>query len=511
MRAGLVGAVAAAVAVGVGAVIQVEPTRGLYVDEVGRVRLYHGLNAVYKLAPWIPSQNGSNPWTSLAPADMANLAAWGFNVLRLGVQWDGAEVAPGVFNTTYLGAMRALVDELNGYGIAAIADVHEDSISRYYCGEGVPPWYVNPNATAYPFPAPFPYSLPPDGPFPALANCTQHPFAAYLFTIAEAASWGDIYSNATFAAAFARYWGAVATAFAGCEGLLGYELLNEPQAGDLYADPLAFLDSSLADAGNLLPLYKAAYAAVRAVDPDHIVLYEHAVTENYFWETTGFPAGGPGGVADNHKQALSYHIYCINTNATGDIINATACAEILASWWAVEDKNKAVVGGGSFLTEFGAVGGSAESAAALTAWADMADARLESWAYWSYKYYDDITTTNPATETLYNGDGSLQLAKLAALSRTYAQAIAGVPTTITQQYDAASSAFTLSFTVNTAIAASARVTQVYYNAPLHYPAGVAWALAPPAAGTVTANGTYLLLLTHAPAYAGNVTLTVWAK
>jgi hypothetical protein len=45
----------------------------------------------------------------------------------------------------------------------------------------------------------------------------------------------------------------------------------------------------------------------------------------------------------------------------------------------------------------------------------------------TFKSFHDITTQNPATETLYNADGSLQTIKVTALARTFAPAIAGDP------------------------------------------------------------------------------------
>jgi endoglycosylceramidase len=101
--------------------------------------VFHGLNAVYKLAPWHPTTTGPQDFRySLNTQDMAQLRLWGFNVLRLGVEWDGTELnsthAPGVFNVSYLNFMREFVDTLGSYGIYSIADMHEDSMSRFYCG-----------------------------------------------------------------------------------------------------------------------------------------------------------------------------------------------------------------------------------------------------------------------------------------------------------------------------------------------------------------------------------------
>jgi hypothetical protein len=145
-----------------------------------------------------------------------------------------------VYNATLLAQLRQLVDDLDSYGIATILDAHQDSLSRYYCGEGAPDWYIHPNATApLVFPFPIPASLPPgpDG-YPNITACQQLNFALYLFSVAEQASWGAAYNataNPAFTAGFAGMWGAVASVMNGSRGLLAYELLNEPQPGDLYA------------------------------------------------------------------------------------------------------------------------------------------------------------------------------------------------------------------------------------------------------------------------------------
>jgi endoglycosylceramidase len=49
------------------------------------------------------------------------------------------------------------------------------------------------------------------------------------------------------------------------------------------------------------------------------------------------------------------------------------------------------------------------------------------WSYWQFKKFQDLTTAaSPATtESFYAEDGELEVNKVRALSRSYAQAIAG--------------------------------------------------------------------------------------
>jgi hypothetical protein len=115
------------------------------------------------------------------------------------------------------------------------------------------------------------------------------------------------------------------------------------------------------DTLNLLPLYTAAYGRIRSVDPAHIVMVEPSVLEVYFGQQSGLGPGLIGGAGDVN-QAFAYHTYCVNQNASGDIVNVTACADTLQWYWGTERANKARIGAGSFLTEFGAVGPNPSSA-----------------------------------------------------------------------------------------------------------------------------------------------------
>jgi hypothetical protein len=51
---------------------------------------------------------------------------------------------------------------------------------------------------------------------------------------------------------------------------------------------------------------------------------------------------------------------------------------------------------------------------------------LTSWAYWQFKNYKDLTTSaGDRSEGFYNNDGSLQVQKIKALTRTYVKAAQG--------------------------------------------------------------------------------------
>ena len=61
-----------------------------FVDESGRQVVFHGVNAVFKSAPWYPLFNSSASFnSSLNEKDFSLLESWGFNFVRLGLMWPG--------------------------------------------------------------------------------------------------------------------------------------------------------------------------------------------------------------------------------------------------------------------------------------------------------------------------------------------------------------------------------------------------------------------------------------
>jgi hypothetical protein len=96
--------------------------------------------------------------------------------------------------------------------------------------------------------------------------------------------------------------------------------------------------------------------------------------------------------------------------------------------------------------------------------ADRADAAMHSWAYWQFKFFDDITTVSGPMEGFYKSDGSLQTAKVTALSRTYATAIAGTPLDV--KFDSVTGAFRLRYEVKESL--QHLPTEVFLNKELNY-------------------------------------------
>lgn len=112
------------------------------IDEHGRSVLLHGVNVVYKVDPFIPSEGAFDSNDSLNKEDIANLRKWGMNFVRLGVMWEGVEREPGVYDNSYLAKVDQLITKMGEAGIYTLVDAHQDVFARSICGEGVPDFYA---------------------------------------------------------------------------------------------------------------------------------------------------------------------------------------------------------------------------------------------------------------------------------------------------------------------------------------------------------------------------------
>ena len=112
--------------------------------------------------------------------------------------------------------------------------------------------------------------------------------------------------------AMAGFWVTVASRFSSFANVLGYELINEPWAGDVYAQPKS-LAPQFTEKNYLQPLYQHLHKAIRAVDDQKIIFFEGLTID--YWPN-GF-SESPGGQEYNDRQALAYHIYCPESEPSG--------------------------------------------------------------------------------------------------------------------------------------------------------------------------------------------------
>ncbi len=80
----------------------------------------------------------ANAYPPLCQSDVAQMAAFGFNSLRLPLSWSLLEPERGHFNLTYVDRAAQVVDWARALGIYVIIDMHQNAYSRYVGpGQGV--------------------------------------------------------------------------------------------------------------------------------------------------------------------------------------------------------------------------------------------------------------------------------------------------------------------------------------------------------------------------------------
>ena len=251
-----------------------------FFDAHGRVRIFHGAARVQKKPPWY------FPDLLEGDTEARAMEALGFNVLRLGFMWSGYNPAPGVFNRSYIDVIKTTVAQLNAHGVYVLLDMHQDILSSAFClYDGAPRWVIDKSTAALPpdhaYPAPIGAPAPSDkkcsrsGSPHSPCNCSwQAGWSENALTYAAANAYQSIYDNkAGMRDDMANMWANAAAEFKDTPGIIGYELMNEPFAGDIFSQPELVLPG-VAGQRNLQKMHDAVAEKIREVDEKHIIFFE---------------------------------------------------------------------------------------------------------------------------------------------------------------------------------------------------------------------------------------------
>lgn len=410
------------------------------VDQHGRVVILHGLNLVWKHAPYVPPDTPEG----FTEADADWLARHGFNGARIGTLWAGVTPdAPGVGDEDYRDDWQRIMDLLDERGIWMQLDFHQDQWHEIYGGEGVPEWAVR---------RPLPYRLLP----PVTA-----PFPMGYWTPEVSTVFDNFWANRDgLRDGWAAAWQVAAEWWHDQPHLMGYDLLNEPWSGmEWETCLLTGCPSTYTD--ELQPAMEHATAAIREVDPDNIV----------WWEPQQF-AGGLQlptfyeEMAGEEQLGLSWHNYCYQVFLESQ---GLPLSDVEKCWEFSRERNQhaldqaADMNGVALMSEWGAT----DNVRAIEIDAAAADEHLMGWMHWAYKQWNDPTTADEA-QGLFADDAdldSVKQEKLRTLVRTYARATAGTPQQMS--FDAHSGAFSFSYLPDRSISLP---TEIFVS-PLHYPDG----------------------------------------
>ncbi len=372
----------------------------------------HGTNVVYKHAPYIAYPDPGKPW-NFSSADAAKMQSLGFNLVRLGIEWQALEPGsggpnqPGIctpgppgnsheFNLAvadrYLAHVAATVKLLSRYGIYTLLDMHQDVYNKNFRGEGAPDWAV----------------------------CTDG-----VPIVASGGRWSSNYSNPQLDTAVHHFWtndvvgnlqgqydlvwATVANYFKSDPWVVGYDPYNEPfstetqtAAGSTFTGNLECFYTG--EAAHRVPGQRGHTTGVplrraeQRGDPLH-------------------PGGGPPppdllgtGHLLGHRRATSLRSWArcrssgssstststavIGVPVTGNPIDLLQCLQSEETAASEQDITRLSMssqyqssGPAIFMSEFGATT-SLALAGFDTEWAGL---NQVGWAYWAWKYYDDPT------------------------------------------------------------------------------------------------------------------------
>jgi len=428
-------------------------------DKDGRHVIFHGVNIVYKVAPFLPDQQTFDSQASLTDKDIDDLVKWGFNMVRLGVMWEAVESAPGVYNETYLAEVDALITKLGERGIYTLVDAHQDVLARIICGEGMPnfyakeilehgsfcfsqseDWWLKPllpnlgctNMDSYNF------TMDSDG-NPLISECQERNFFDYYASPQGLTLFRAFYdNNFGMQDKYVAYWAKVAQSLSTNKFVMGFDPFNEPYPSWTgVKQAVAQMVFRTFDHSSLEPLYARIFEKYMEVDKESIMFFEPGqcpdittILGTGIVFNVGFSTP-PGAKKGSPNHVLNDHTYCCQlggmcSNGEPDPLSSNECIAWHDQRIGTRTANANLLGVPFFLSEFGACMDSYACEVEITNVGDVADKYLTGWAYWEFKPFHDLTTSaGNKSEGFYNTDGSLQVRKVKALARTYVKAAQG--------------------------------------------------------------------------------------
>jgi endoglycosylceramidase len=448
-------------------------------DSSNRARFFHGTNFVEKGFPWYPAG-------LLEESKVQELASLGINTVRLGFMWSGAEPAPGQFNETYFQIIGQIIHNLEKYEIYPFLDVHQDVMSTYFClYDGFPRWTVE--KSTQPEHA-MPWPLKPgklNNPCPLDRNWARN----YLSEACSVAFQSLYTDGSPMQQDFTEFWRRTAAYFKDYP-ILGYEIINEPWAGDIYSDPALLLPGH-AGSRNLMPLYDKIVTAIRSEDPQHLVLYEPVTWGMIFngnYTGSGFDHVPGAATFDDavSRSVFSFHYYCWwYDSETNDMARKTCDHLFGPKIFSQVVKDVKRTGGAVMLTEWGqgcafdTDGVDTDPLSECNQIMDLADRHLISWTDW---YFGGHLNTN----------WNLSANANRLFSRSYARSIAGKP--LTMHFNVTNKQFDLCFELDTTGTVTSTETEIFARMDMHYPHGVDLTLSPNIALTKLDKQTNKILL-----------------
>jgi len=326
------------------------------VDDKGRQVLLRGVN-LNVLGDYFQANAKYPTVIPATDADWAEMAADGFNVVRLLVSWSALEPTKGAFDTAYVARIHDAVNAAKAHGIYVVLDMHQDAYGKFV---------ASPVGTTCPDPAK--PGIGWDG-APEWATITGGADTCAAVGVRELApavmkAFDNFYADTDgIQTELTKTWASLAGEFATEPAIAGYDLFNEPNWG-------SDADSSGAKLGAFT---QKTIAAIRSAETaaggtSHIAFFEPVV----LWPKQGTLP--PVASISDPNVVFAPHGY-------NDSIQGGTIAEGFASAAA----SAATYGTTFWIGEYGWFGNPAEDAAKVTQYAAQEDQYRVGGAWWQWK------------------------------------------------------------------------------------------------------------------------------
>jgi endoglycosylceramidase len=350
-------------------------------DEHDRVRIFRGVNLSgrSKHPPFLPFDD---------PALLDPLPAWGFNVVRLLLTWEGIEPRRREYDDGYLERVETLAREAGARGLSVLVDIHQDIFSRAFGGDGVPPWVVDGEQPA------------PD------RRWFLRYFTSARVRRAQREFWTGMHGHRDDYLSAFRY---TVERLRHVPAIIGYDPWNEPMGGLRHVLSGHFERKILAD-------FYTDCAAIRdELDPTRLIFVEPSPLA---------ALGAPTAIRVPSVPGLVYapHIYDASALTIGRYMPwASTFPTTLRRHLDVSERDEAPL----FVGEFGVLNWVRDGERMLEHECRLFDRHFVSWTAWHYNPTD--LDWNDENASIVEPDASLR-PYARPLVRPNARAIAGTPT-----------------------------------------------------------------------------------
>ncbi len=364
-------------------------------DLQGRVVLLRGANySGLEFGNFVGNPHGPRE------ANFAQMASWGFNIIRLPIAWSYLEPSPNAFTDAYLTEqVDAVIRFAAQHDLLVVLDMHQYLWSTCLNGNGAPGWICDGHT----------YASDPSG---------------YLKAGCDFFQGGLAPDGRALMDHFVDVWRLVARHYAGDPRVAGFDLFNEPNA--FTCIPLGAFERNVLD-----PFYRRLRAAVQAEGADQTFFFCPSVTRNVGVHTILEPMGP--------NVVYAPHLYTETGGAPGLQYNGDASQ--ITKDYALALTEAQTLGGPLFAAEFG---GNTDEDGGFRAATDAflrdtlaeQDRRLVGGAVWAYFPSDN-------TFSVVDAAGLEKGTLVGRLVRPYARRVAGTPTAM--HFDPETREFTFSF------------------------------------------------------------------